>query len=84
MEKSREFDINCHYCGVVERKHVNDVKAQNNDMIIIIGIVIGIVVTIGLWLYFGAIGTISLIIPILFWKQEKKAVKSFNSYLIKR
>lgn len=84
MEKSREFDINCPNCGVIEKKHINDVKAQNNKMTIILGILIGIVVTIGLWVYFGAIGTISFIIPILFWNQENRAVKSFNSYLIKR
>ncbi|MDO6738968.1 hypothetical protein [Wenyingzhuangia sp. 2_MG-2023] len=84
MEKGDDFNINCKNCGTFEKKHVNDIKAKPNNFVILIGIVIGIVVTFFLWTIFGAIGTIGAVIPILFWQQEMKATKSFNSYTIKR
>ena len=63
---------------------MNDIKAEPNKTIIFMGIGIGIVATIFLWLYFGAIGTVSFIIPMLLWQQQMSATKSFNSYLIRR
>ncbi|CAM1365318.1 hypothetical protein [Tenacibaculum xiamenense] len=84
MEKGDEFNVNCQNCGKMEKKHVNDIKAEPNNTIILIGVGIGILVTIFLWIYFGAIGTISVIIPILFWQQQMSATKSFNSYMIRR
>jgi len=84
MEKGDEFSVNCQNCGIIEKKHVNDIKAEPNNIIIIIGIGIGIMATIILWLYFGAIGTVSMLIPILFWQQQMNLTKSFNSYMIRR
>lgn len=83
-EKGDEFNVNCQSCGNFEKKHVNDIKAKPNKIIIIAGIIIGILVTIVLWTYYGAIGTISGIIPILFWNEQMKSSKIFNSYMLGR
>ena len=84
MEKGDEFNINCQSCGKREKKHVNDIKAEQNNSVLLIGVGIGILATIFFWIYFGAIGTVSMIIPMLFWQQQMSSTKSFNSYLIRR
>ena len=84
MEKGDEFNVNCQNCGIIEKKHVNDIKAEPNKTIILVGIGVGILATVFLWIYFGAIGTVSIIIPILYWQQQMSATKSFNSYMIRR
>lgn len=83
-EKGEEFNVNCQNCGNIEKKHVNDIKAKPNKIILLVGIIIGIAVTLFLWVYFGAIGTISGIIPILFWNEQMKSSKIFNSYMLGR
>ena len=84
MEKGDDFNVNCQNCGVIEKKHINDIVAEPNKTIILFGILIGVFVTIFLWIYFGAIGTVSIIIPVLFWQQQNNETKGFNSYLIRR
>lgn len=84
MEKGDEFNVNCQNCGKTEKKHVNNIKAEPNNLVILIGVGIGIIATFFLWIYFGAIGSISLIIPFLFWQQQASEIKSFNSYMIRR
>ncbi len=84
MEKGTEFNVNCQNCGKIEKKHVNDVKAESSKILILIGVVIGIVVTVVLWSYYGAIGTVSIIIPVLFWQQQMNSTKAFNSYFVRR
>ena len=70
MEKGDEFNVNCQSCGKMEKKHVNDIKAEPNKMILLFGVIIGILATIFLWVFYGAIGTVSIIIPVLFWQQQ--------------
>ncbi len=84
MEKGDEFTIDCPKSGKKVKVHVNDVRAEVNKTIIVIGLGIGVVATIVLWNLYGAIGTVSGIIPLLFFQQEKRAVKSFNSFMIRR
>jgi hypothetical protein len=84
MEKGDEFNVNCQNCGKIEKKHANDIKAEPNNTIILIGVGIGIITTIGLWSFFGVIGTIGVTIPILFWYQQMDSTKGFNSYMIRR
>ncbi len=84
MKKGDEFDVTCSNCGNILKKHVNDFRAVTNTTVIIIGILIGIIATVVLWTFYGAIGTVSFAIPLLFWQQQMKATKSFNSYTIKR
>lgn len=84
MEKGTEFNVNCSECGSIEKKHVNDVRAEEGKQIVFIGVVLGVIVTIVLWRLFGAIGAVSMVIPILFWKQQINATKIFNSYMVRR
>lgn len=84
MEKGDEFSVNCQKCGKVEKVHVNDVKSEINKGIIFTGLIVGIIATVFLWMYFGAIGTVSVIIPVFFLQQQMKSVKSFNSYMVRR
>jgi hypothetical protein len=84
MEKGDEFQVNCQKCGKVEIKHINDIKAEPNKIILLAGFVIGVLVTIVLFIYYGLIGTISIIIPMIFWQQQQIATKSFNAYMVRR
>ena len=84
MEKGTEFQINCQNCGNIEKVHVNDIKGEPNKKMILIGLVLGVIATAIMWIFFGAIGTLGAIIPLLFWQQQMNASKTFNSYLIKR
>jgi hypothetical protein len=68
----------------MEKKHINDIKAEPNKRILLFGAIIGILATIFLWFFYGAIGTVSIIIPVLFWQQQMNGTKGFNSYLIRR
>lgn len=84
MEKGDEFSVNCQNCGKVQKRHVNDVKAEINNTLIFIGVGIGIISAIVLWNFFGAIGTISVAIPLIIWYQQMDSIKGFNSYMIRR
>ncbi len=84
MEKGSEFNFNCSKCGKFDKVHVNDVSAEPNKKIILIGLILGVILAIILVIIYGAIGTASAIIPLLFWQMEMKSTKSFNSYMIRR
>ena len=84
MEKGDEFSVNCKNCGKVHKKHVNDIKAEINNTLILVGVAIGIISAIVLWMFFGAIGTVSAAIPLIIWYQQMDAIKGFNSYTIRR
>jgi DNA-directed RNA polymerase subunit RPC12/RpoP len=80
MDKGETFEINCQKCGSRHNVHVDDVRAKQNKAIIIAGVGIGLLTTVFLWDFFGAISTISLTIPILIWQQQMNAAHTFNSY----
>ena len=84
IERGEKFVVNCTSCGRNLEKHVNDIKAKENNFFIIGGVVLSIIVTLVLWNFFGAVGTISGAIPILIWKQQNNAVHAFNSYRVRR
>lgn len=84
MEKGEVFNATCTSCGINHKKHVNDVRAKQNNIIVLGGIGISIIVTIVLWNVFGAIGTISGAIPILIWRQQSNSVYAFNTYRVRR
>jgi predicted RNA-binding Zn-ribbon protein involved in translation (DUF1610 family) len=63
-----KFYVKCQNCRKIEKKYVSDIKVGSNFAILHLGVVVGIIVTIILWICFGAIGTVSVIIPFLFWK----------------
>jgi len=84
MEKGEEFNIQCTECLVTNKVHVNDVSATENNNVIIAGVLLSIIITIFLWSFLGAIGTISVTIPILIWQAQSSSVNAFNSYMITR
>lgn len=84
MVMGDELKINCKNCGKMDKAHVNDIKAEPNRFILILGVILGVLFSILLWTYYNGIATISIIIPLLFWQQQRTAVRAFNSYMIKR
>lgn len=84
MEQGDTIDINCVNCETNSKKHVNDIIAEPNKLVLITGVVLGVMATDVLWMYYGAIGTVSIIIPIIYWQRQSKAVHDFNSYMIRR
>ena len=83
-EKGEEFNIQCNDCSTTHSVHVNNVRAKMNKKILIGGIIISLIVTMFLLNFVGLIGTISLTIPAIIWKQQSSAVHSFNTYMIRR
>ncbi|MDO1501384.1 hypothetical protein Q2T40_14715 [Winogradskyella maritima] len=84
MEKGDEIKVNCPQCGKVEKKHINEIRAEANNFIIVGSIILCLVVTAFLWYYFGAIGLVGFAIPIIVWYQQMNATRSFNLYRIRR
>ncbi|KGL63948.1 hypothetical protein [Polaribacter sp. Hel1_85] len=84
MEIGSEFTFNCNKCGNIEKVHVNDVSAEPNKKHILIGLILGVVSALILYFFYGAVGILSGVIPLLFWQVEMKSIKSFNSYMIRR
>ncbi len=84
MKEGDHLSVYCSSCNELNKKHVNDICAQANGKVLLIALIISIIVSAILWMILGAIGVISVAIIILFAQQEMKAVKSFNSYLIRR
>ena len=84
MNQGDEASFNCKECGTQAAVHLNKIYAKVDKKIILLGLVISVVLTGILWVFYGAIGTVTLVIPILFWQQQEKAVRSFNNFKIKR
>jgi len=84
MEKGEQFEIRCCACGSRQNVHVNDTKAEMNNTVVLIAAGVGVLITLFLWNNYGAIGTVSMVVPLLIWRQQMDAVKTFNSFMIKR
>lgn len=84
MKIGDNFDANCRSCNSKEKVHINKITAVQNKKLILIGAAIGLITAVILWSIFGAIGTVSLVIPILFMTVESSATNSFNKYMIRR
>ncbi len=84
MKIGDNFDANCRSCNSKEKVHINKITAVQNKKLILIGAAIGLITAVILWSIFGAIGTVSLGIPILFMTVESSATNSFNKYMIRR
>lgn len=79
-----EIELNCDNCGKQEKRHLNEITAVVDKRIVLLGFLLGLIVTLALWNSFGAISTLSLGIPFLFWVSENKGLSSFNKYMIRR
>ena len=83
-EKDEVLTLNCPNCGTNQQSHVNDVRARPNKVILIASAVLGVLIAAILWFMLGAVGTITIGIPLLVVAQQRNAVHTFNSYLVKR
>ncbi|MEO9512966.1 MAG: hypothetical protein ABJN84_07510 [Flavobacteriaceae bacterium] len=79
-----EVCVNCDNCGKMDKKHLNQITAVVDNRMIFTGLIVGIISTLILWVYFGAIATVSFAIPLFFWIGENKALSGFNKYTIRR
>ena len=79
-EKGETFSVSCPGCHRRQSKSPNEVRAVVSHTSAFIGVGISIIATIALWTILGAIGTISMMIPIYMSASESQNVKSFNSY----
>lgn len=83
-EKGETLSLECTKCRNISQKHVNDIQAKDSLVLIGIGMLISIIITIVLWKFLGAIGTISIIIPPYIWQAQSKSISTFNNYRLKR
>lgn len=79
-EKGENFSVTCKECHRKQSKSPNDVKAIVTHNTTLIGVGISVIVTAALWSILGAIGTISLSIPLYMSVDETKSVATFNKY----
>jgi len=84
MKVEDEVLVNCSHCGKMDKKHINRIHGVFDHGKIIIALVISAVVIVVLWGFYGAISTITGIIPVLIWIYEPKAASDFNLYKIRR
>lgn len=84
MKMGDEVRVNCSNCGKQDRKHLNRISAVTDNRIVLIGLILGIISTLALWNFVGAMATITFSLPIIFWKIELDKAQKFNSYAIKR
>lgn len=83
-DKGDEFYVNCQNCGVNIKKHVNDISAKPSIVYALIALGVSAIVTFFLWNILGLVGTISIGIPFLAWRQQASSANAFNSFRIRR
>ena len=79
-----EVQVNCQYCGKLDKKHINRITAVVDQRITAIGLLVGALVSGVLIYYFGIIAALTLSIPIIVWRYESENAHKFNSYAIRR
>ncbi|AEM70464.1 hypothetical protein Murru_1423 [Allomuricauda ruestringensis DSM 13258] len=79
-----DIKVDCENCGKMDKKHLNQITTVVDNRIVLLGLLIGLILTLVFWNTYRAISTASLIIPLLFWISENKALSGFNKFLIKR
>ena len=83
-KNGEQFNSTCLNCGTIQKKHVNDGCAKQDNRIILGAVLISIVATLVLLNILGAMGTITGIIPVLIGQQQSKSVHAFNRYMVSR
>ncbi len=84
MKVGDEVDVHCAHCGKRDKKHINRIDAVVDHRKILIALGISAAVTLVLWSLYGAIGTVTGLIPVMMWAQEGRSTSHFNSYKIRR
>lgn len=73
----------CSKCNRFSDRHVNEVRARVNADVVAGGALLGIAVTGVLWFLLGAIGVISILIPLYIYNSQLSSVTAFNSYIVR-
>jgi endogenous inhibitor of DNA gyrase (YacG/DUF329 family) len=81
---AEEVKVNCNNCGKFDKRHINRITAIADYRVIFMGVILGILGTIILWNFLGAIAIFTFSIPLYFWRYESEQAHKFNSYAIKR
>lgn len=81
-EIGEEIHERCKHCGNHTKRHINRLRAEPNNMLILGGVVLAAILTLLLW-DFGYISTLSGTIPIAIWMNENKKASNFNKVLIR-
>ena len=81
-EIGEEINERCKYCGNHTKRHINRLRAEPNNTIIIGGVILAGIITALLW-DFGFISTLSASIPVAIWANENKKAGTFNKVLIR-
>ncbi|WP_394747923.1 hypothetical protein [Spongiimicrobium salis] len=84
MKFGDEVQVNCKNCGKLEKKHLNKISAKVDQRIVFGGLVLGVLSTVFLWNYLGLLASSVASLPMIFWAYENKAVRQFNSYVIRK
>ena len=79
---NNEINEKCSHCGNNIKKHINRLKAETNNYIIIVSILFAIIITIVFW-NFGFLSTLSGTIPIWTWMYLDKKTNIFNRTRVK-
>ena len=83
MERGREITITCDYCAILNKKHINRITAEVDNTIIIGGVILSIILTVGLLMFFGWISLFALVLPITIRRWEMNKAHTFNSYRVR-
>ncbi|GAA3605711.1 hypothetical protein Q4Q39_11605 [Flavivirga amylovorans] len=72
-----EINERCKHCGNHTKKDINRLHAEPNNIIIVGGVILAIIITVFLW-DFGFVSTLSGTIPIGIWVDQNKKTNLFN------
>ena len=78
--KGETFSVNCSHCGKNFTTHVNDVYAISNQKIILMGWILGAVVTIVTIFFIGFIAVATFALPIIIVQTQRSQTHAFNGY----
>lgn len=84
MKEGDEVKAFCPRCGATHKKHLNDIYAEENKMLHLLAVGIGLVLTVILWRFYGVIGGVALGASLLFLREHYNSVRAFNRYRIHR
>jgi hypothetical protein len=82
--KSDEVRVNCQFCAKMDKKHINRITAVADNRVLILGSVLGLIISLILIYYLGFIAALAFSSPIFVWRYESENAHKFNSYAIRR
>ena len=82
MEIGEEINERCKHCGNHIKRHINRLRAEPNNIIIIAGVIIAGIFTVLIW-DLGFVSVLTGTIPIAVWANENRKASAFNKVLIR-